>query len=88
MADLRTKTLGYLRGGLVRVAHARSERGHLHQPPTEVIAFVDSTRGDRQYVVDLRDHEWVCTCGNHGCPHAAAVQLVTGHPTAARKEPK
>lgn len=89
MADIRAKALSCLRDGRVAVLRARTNRGEVR--PYEVVAMVTSSRGEHiRYCVDLTAGiGWWCTCEkNRECVHAAAVQLVTGWPTEARKEPK
>lgn len=82
MPDIRAKALNYLRDGAVSVFHARSPRDGT--PPHEVIARVEGHNG--RYVVDYLDGTWSCTCPEGtGCAHVAAVQLVTGHRSAAAK---
>jgi SWIM zinc finger len=89
MPDLRAKALAALRDGRVTVVHARSHSDRL--VPHELIVRVASSRPDgATYVVDLLDDgTWTCTCrdgiAGEPCAHVAAVQLITGHPSAAAK---
>lgn len=81
MADTRTKALSYLRHGKVRVAHATS--AGVSRTPYDVLAYVDGFQST--YLVRFTANEWSCSCGGDECAHAAAVQLVTGHRSAAEK---
>lgn len=58
------------------------------EPPARITAAVHSSRDDRRipYCVQLRGGVWTCTCDRPACAHVAAVQLATGHPSAAAKE--
>ena len=81
MAEIRPRALACLRDG--RVAIKRAEGGR-------IIAAVRSSRNpDVVYIVDRYpslEAAWFCTCrADGGCPHIAAVQLVTGHKSAAAK---
>lgn len=85
MADVRSKALGYLRAGRVRVESRSGVSGE------QVRASVLSSREESTawYVVDRWPNgDWTCTCkagGDGTCPHAAAVALVTmPHESAAR----
>ena len=86
---MRAKALACMRDGRVVVTEARAEPYATR--PRYVVAQVRSSRPERTqaYIVDLLDSTWSCTCaaGNRRapCPHIAAVQLVTGHPSAAAK---
>lgn len=91
MADLRAKALGYLRDANVTVRHARQRR--LDPAPCEILATVQGHRA--RYVVELLDGAaWNCTCQGftlgttRPCAHIAAVQLITGHQSAAAKAVK
>lgn len=80
-AAFRAKALGYLRGERVRVISATTPEGHLR--PYEVLAYV---RGHQdRHAVRFDAGAWSCSCGSNGCAHVAAVQLVTGWPSAASK---
>jgi hypothetical protein len=83
MPDVRAKALNYLRSGAVHVLYARTTADA--RRPVEVVAVVEAHTGVRR--VELRDETWSCTCPDYddGCAHAAAVQLVTGHDSAAAK---
>ena len=87
MGDIRAKALAYLRDAAVTVGVARVMPGAA--APHEVVARV---RGHEDtYTVRLiHVFGWRCTCpqthpGGDWCAHIAAVQLVTGHPSAAAK---
>jgi hypothetical protein len=83
MPDLRAKALGYLRDGRVTVICALWERPKLH--PHTVSAVVQGTQ-NRYWVRRNPDQGWLCSCGVvEPCAHLAAVQLVTGYPSAAQK---
>ena len=86
MADLRAKALGYLRAGAVTVGAARRPKDSDH--PDFVSAKVEGHNG--RYYVHLLDGRWTCSCkavvdDGQDCAHLAAVQLVTGHESAAAK---
>lgn len=81
MSALRAKALGYLRDERVRVVGAATPEGHLR--PYQVTAFVQGHTGRR--VVQFDAGAWSCSCAAETCPHVAAVQLVTGWPSAASK---
>ncbi len=72
--DVRAQACAYLRAGKVRVCSAGP--GNYH-PPEWVRARVEGQSST--YFVRLADGRWVCSCGEDGCPHVAAVQLCTGH---------
>ncbi|MEV5710085.1 hypothetical protein [Actinoallomurus sp. NPDC052274] len=80
--DVRAKALGYLRDGRVTVSAATF--AGLARVPYDVLAYVDGYRST--YIVRLVLDTWACSCATAGCPHVAAVQLVTGHPSVARKD--
>lgn len=85
MPDLRTKALGYLRDGKVTVLGALWDRPALH--PHTVSAIVQGFQG-RYWVRRNPERGWLCSCGStETCAHLAAVQLVTGYPSAAAKSP-
>jgi hypothetical protein len=50
-----------------------------HNPASgfDVQARVTSSRSRRQYVVDMREGRWFCTCTRDGCHHTTAVRMVT-----------
>lgn len=81
MADIRAKALAYLRDGKVRVSYATS--AGMSRTPYNVLAYVDG-HNDR-YLVRFTEDAWTCSCQRVDCAHAAAVQLVTGHRSAAAK---
>lgn len=82
--DVRAQACSYLRDARVTIREAISQ----DQPrPWMVSARVVGYSST--YVVALADGAWSCTCHRPAeCPHVAAVQLVTGHPSLAQKEPK
>ena len=81
-ADVRSQACAYLRAGKVTVVvAARCDREG--QRPELVRARVEGNSST--YFVRLNDGVWLCSCEEDGCPHAAAVQLVTGHDGLARK---
>lgn len=84
-SQTRDKTLGYLRDGAVRVLAAQPPREGEPQRAAEVRAHVDGYTST--YIVAFNGDGWGCTCPAIGdsCPHVAAVQLVTGHPSKAAK---
>jgi hypothetical protein len=81
--DLRRKALAVLREARLTILHAECRK--TAQDVDEVIARVRSSReGGPSYCVDFLDGVWTCTCRDGGgCAHVAAVQIVTGHATAA-----
>jgi hypothetical protein len=87
MADVRTKALSYLRDGKVRILHSLTQMDG-PRVPYEVDADVEGFRST--YLVRLTDGVWSCSChgSGEGCSHIAAVQLVTGHDSAAAKPEK
>lgn len=54
--------------------------------PEWVKAQVDGR--SESYFVQLADDVWRCSCEEPDCPHAAAVQLVTGHGGPASPPPR
>lgn len=85
MSDVRSKVLGYVRDAKVRVIKADGATKPL-LIPTRVGAIVQGFQA--QYWIRLNRDGWLCSCGADGCAHLAAVQLVTGHPSAAEKSIK
>ncbi|MFF0864218.1 SWIM zinc finger family protein [Nonomuraea sp. NPDC003560] len=82
MPDLRTKVLGYLRDEKVRILEAATVKPALR--PHLVTALVQGFNG--RYLVLFLQDSWSCSCtGGDGCAHIAAVQLVTGWPSAASR---
>lgn len=82
--DVRAKACSYLRAGAVTL---REVVTHEQERPWVVYARVIGHSST--YVVTLAEGTWNCTCHRPAeCAHVAAVQLVTGHPSLARKEPK
>lgn len=84
MPDLRAKALAYLRDGKVRVSAAAS--AGVSRTPYDVLAYVDGHQST--YLVRFTANTWGCSCQRTDCAHAAAVQLVTGHRSAAEKPSK
>ena len=76
-ADVRSLACSYARNGKVAVVSATPAEGESRRAG-HVIAVV---QGQQQaYQVTLGRRGWSCTCGEADtCPHAAAVQMVTGH---------
>ena len=88
MADIRSKALGYLRSGAVTVGNASLDSIAGADRPVFVAARVQGH--NRVLWVHLLDGRWTCSCqavldDGQECAHRAAVALVTGHETAARK---
>jgi hypothetical protein len=82
MPDLRSKVLAYVRDEKVRVLHAETVKPNLR--PHTVGALVQGFNA--RYWVELQKGRWLCSCGSaEPCAHLAAVQLVTGYPSAASK---
>lgn len=86
MPDVRSKALGYLRDGKVRVLGANSSKPDLR--PYRVSAIVKGFNGLYWVRLQQPGDSWLCSCGTTGCAHLAAVQLVTGYPSAADKAAK
>ena len=99
-ADLRSRSLAYLRDGAVEVQQVDDQGSPLVEGSIRtVMATVEGHRA--KYIIDGRiglddDHQvlweqWSCTCRNYtadACAHRAAVQLVTGGRTEIRPQPK
>lgn len=88
MTDVRTKSLAYLRDGKVTIGSARLPRIADPDRPEFVQARVVGHQAT--YRVHLLDGVWSCSCASvwsdcEPCAHLAAVQLVTGHPSAAAR---
>lgn len=81
MADTRARALAYLRDGKVRVSYATS--AGVSRTPYNVLAYIEGHNGT--YLVRFTENQWSCSCQQTDCAHAAAVQLVTGHRSAADK---
>lgn len=81
MADIRAKALSYLRDGKVTISAATF--AGTNRAPYDVLAYVDGHTGTR--IIRYGSGEWGCSCRKQGCAHVAAVQLVTGHTSAAGK---
>lgn len=82
--DLRSRALAYYRSGAVTVLNARTAPTGPRRPEY-VDALVDGYRSTHR--VHLVAEIWSCSCREDGCAHVAAVQLATGHETAARPTP-
>ncbi|MER7063998.1 hypothetical protein [Streptomyces albidoflavus] len=78
--DVRSQSCDYLRDGNVVVCTAGPGN---FEPPEYVRARV--TGRSATYLVRFNGGCWSCTCKDVDCPHVAAVQMVTGHPSLARK---
>lgn len=84
MPDVRTKALSYLRDERVRVLFAETVKPNLR--PHTVGALVQGFKA--RYWIELEKGRWLCSCGSSDpCAHLAAVQIVTGWPSAASKQP-
>lgn len=84
MPSVREKACGYYRDQNLRVIAADCVNGSIQ--PHLVEALV---KGHQQtYRVTLHDGVWRCTCdaAKTDCAHRAAVQMATGHKSAAAKE--
>ena len=83
--DVRSKACSYLRGGAVTVLAAtwHGDARRADEVHAQVVGHSST------YLVTLTLGAWNCTCGRPAeCAHAAAVQLVTGWPSLARKAEK
>ncbi|TDD54560.1 hypothetical protein E1286_05045 [Nonomuraea terrae] len=81
--DVRSLACSYVRNGNVAVVSA-TPADDADRQAGHVIAYVHGQ--SRTYQVTLGRRGWSCTCEEaNSCPHAAAVQLVTGHDGLARK---
>jgi hypothetical protein len=80
--DVRSQACSYLRAGQVTVFVATG-RDDVNRPMA-VRAYVQGQSG-RYFVRRNYDGHWLCSCKEDDCPHAAAVQLVTGYDGLARK---
>lgn len=86
MSDIRNKALRYLRDGLVTMRSVTTHPGE--RRACAVDAQVSGARGVHKVRYDVSAGRWSCSCGRNGgpfqpCPHVAAVQMVTGHPSVA-----
>ncbi|MEU4577472.1 hypothetical protein [Nonomuraea sp. NPDC023979] len=85
--DVRAQACSYLRAGRVTVTAAAATEHDGQRRADVVRAHVDGHSST--YLVHLVDNTWSCTCRRPAeCAHVAAVQLVTGHPSLARKPGK
>lgn len=82
MPDIRSKALGYYRDGGIRILHSLTP---MHGPRVPYEIDADVIGFNSTYKVRLDDGIWTCTCHGEDCAHAAAVQLATGHTSAAAK---
>ncbi|MFG1963173.1 hypothetical protein [Nonomuraea sp. NPDC049028] len=83
MPDVRTKALSYLRDEKVRVLFAETVKPNLR--PHTVGALVQGFNA--RYWIELEKGRWLCSCGSSTpCAHLAAVQIITGWPSAASKQ--
>lgn len=82
MSSIRSRALRYLRNERVRIVAAATPVGELR--PFDVTALVQGHQERR--TVRFDGSEWSCSCTRVECAHIAAVQLVTGWPSAASKE--
>lgn len=87
MTTIRQRTLKRFGAGDIRVVDVRTRPGE--RRATFVDAKVNGHRG-LHTVTYGESAGWSCSCGCAGdalapCPHVAAVQMVTGHPSAAEK---
>lgn len=81
--DLRSAALHYLRSGAVTIVTASTPPDG-PRVPLLVEALVVGHRSTHR--VHLKTGEgWRCSCRYDGCAHLAAVQLVTGAGTDARR---
>ncbi|MGI5223592.1 hypothetical protein [Actinoallomurus sp. CA-142502] len=83
MPDTRAKALAYLRDGKVLISYALGAGDD--RKPRDVLAYVEGYRST--HLVRLTAGRWGCSCQETGCAHVAAVQLVTGHQSAAARQP-
>jgi hypothetical protein len=80
--DIRTKALGYLRDEKVRILEAATVKPALR--PYQVTAMVQGFNG--RYLIIFKADQWMCSCAaTDRCAHVAAVQLITGWPSAASR---
>ncbi|MCU1679236.1 MAG: hypothetical protein JWM93_3994 [Frankiales bacterium] len=86
--DIRAKACAKLRTGAVTIRQATTHAGERRACAVE--AKVTGHTGVHTVEYSAADG-WSCSCGRAGdafspCPHVAAVQMVTGHPSAALRE--
>jgi hypothetical protein len=91
MGDIRSQACVYLRNGLVDLLEVvgpdGTSTGQWRNAASHVRAVVNGHAS--RYEVALVDGMWSCTCSESApCPHAAAVQTVTGWPSLARRAAK
>lgn len=83
---VRNQALAYLRNGNVIIRWAETRMAGPRRP---YLVKADVIGQQSTYLIefdeDKNDGAWTCTCGNGDCRHIAAVQLVTGHESAASK---
>lgn len=86
--EVRTKALAVLREGRVTICHARSD--DCKSPPFELVARVTASQpGNGPWTVDMLDGWWSCSCpapNGTDCKHVAAVAMVCGYPSEARRD--
>ena len=82
--DVRSQACSYLRNGNVTFFVATP--GGDDSTPLAVRAHVQG-HSRRYFVRRNYDGRWLCSCEEDGdqCPHIAAVKMITGYPSAARK---
>lgn len=84
--DVRAKACHYLRDGKVTLLSASPQ---MQDQPRPDVVYARVVGHSSTYVVTLAEGAWNCTCSRPAeCAHVAAVQLVTGHPSLARKAAK
>jgi len=82
-ADVRTQACAYLRNGKVTVLSATWDGDGRRADA----AYAQVAGRSATYLVELSLKGWSCTCERPAdCPHIAAVQLVTGWPSLARRQ--
>lgn len=84
MADIRTRALAAIREGRVRIRTATTRDGDPR--PHFIVAVVYGHTGRHRVVYGPTMPLWNCSCGQATCAHIAAVALVGGDPSLARKE--
>lgn len=83
MPSIREKACKYYRDQDLRLLQVKTPESALQ--PTFVEALIRGYLAT--YLVRLEDGQWTCTGDEDksDCPHRAAVQMATGHPSAAAK---
>jgi hypothetical protein len=79
---IREQVLGYLREGKV-IVHFAARQPAVRRP----YSIRADVMGQTRWVVGYEDGQWWCSGPDHPqpCRHIAAVQMVTGHPSAAAR---